>query len=295
MSFLESWGQRLLGWLRMAALLAMLPGAALAEGQLEVLTLQHSTVEQVLPVLRPMVSPGGVISGYNGKLMIRTDPANLAQLRAILAEIDAPAVRLLVSVSRQAEARGAGSTGEVSGSIGSGDVRVTRSPSSTAMGTSRIEFGAGGSRVQVSGSSGSASRGSRVTQQIQTVNGGQAYIQAGVSVPVNLRQAYVQPGGGRVVQGTVFRDLGSGFYARPQLIGDRVRIAISPFAAQPAVTGTGVRVEELETTIEGRLGEWIALGGSHSAGQSTQDGRLQGGRQEGSQESGLWLKVDRLP
>jgi len=285
---------RLLRWvLLLLALGGLLPGVIAAQEHLEILTLQHSTVEQVLPALRPLVSPGGAISGFNGKIMVRTDARNLEEIRAALAAIDAPAARLLVSVRQEGEARGQRSAAEVSGSVGSDDVRISRPPSGVS--SSRIEFGSGSSRIQVGGDSRSSTGSSRTSQQVQTVDGGQAYIQAGVSVPVALRQVLIQPGGARVVQGTVFRDLGSGFYARPQVIGERVRIAISPFSARPQANAPGVRVEELETTIEGRLGEWLPLGGSRSASQGSQGGWLQQGSQEASMESSLWLKVDRLP
>lgn len=277
----------------LCALGTLLPGPAPAQERLEILTLQHRTVDQVLPALRPLVSPGGSISGFNGKIMVRTDPRNLEEIRAALAAIDAPVARLVVSVRREEAGASRLSGVEVSGSLGSDDVRISRSPSGSS--SNRIEYRSDGSHVTLGGDSRSTVHSERVSQQVQTVDGGQAYIQAGVSVPVVLRQVLIQPGGARIVQGTAYRDLGSGFYARPQVVGEGVRIAISPFSARPLGGVGGAQVEELETTIEGRLGEWIALGGTRTANQAGQDGWLQQGRQAGGAESGLWLKVDRLP
>jgi type II secretory pathway component GspD/PulD (secretin) len=275
------------------ALAVLAPESAVAQGNLEILTPQHITVDQALPALRPLLAPGGAISGYNGKIMVRTDPRNLEEIRAALAAIDAPAARLLVSVRREGEATARHSGAAVSGSVGGGDVRVTRTPSSTS--TSRIEYRSGSSRIEVGGESRNSTTSSQGSQQVQTVDGGQAFIQAGVSVPVTLTQVLIQPGGARMVQGTVFRDLGSGFYARPQVVGERVRIDISPNAAQAVGASGAARVEELSTTIEGPLGTWIPLGGSRSASQAEQGGWLQGGSQAGTSESSLWLKVERLP
>lgn len=224
----------ILPWLR-GVLLACLVlgglGPAGAQDRLEILNLQHSTVEQVLPALQPLVSPGGSISSYNGKLMVRTDPRNLEEIRAALAAIDAPAARLLVSLRREGETASRRSGVELSGSLGSGDARVSRSPSGSS--SSHIEYRSGGSRIELGGDSRSSAASSQASQQVQTVDGGQAYIQAGVSVPVALRQVLVQPGGARIVQGTVFRDLGSGFYARPQVLGERVRIDSAPSRPGP--------------------------------------------------------------
>jgi len=44
---------------RFLVLLLFLAPAALAQGTLEVIPLRHRTVEQVLPVLRPLLEPGG--------------------------------------------------------------------------------------------------------------------------------------------------------------------------------------------------------------------------------------------
>lgn len=285
-----SWLRPLLLFFVLGALSAI---PARAQGNLEILTPQHVTVEQALPALRPLLAPGGAISGYNGKIMVRTDPRNLEEIRAALAAIDAPAARLVVSVRRQGESASQRSGAELSGSVGGGDVRVTRTPSSTS--TSRIEYRSGSSRIELGGESRSSASSSEASQQVQTVDGGQAFIQAGVSVPVALRQVQIQPGGARVVQGTVFRDLGSGFYARPQVIGTRVRIDISPSSAQPLGASGAARVEELSTTIEGPLGEWIPLGGSRATSESSRSGWAQQGSQAGSSDSSLWLKVDRLP
>ena len=72
--------------------------AALAQGTLEVISLRHRTAEQVIPVLRPLLEPGGVLSGQSNQLIVRTSPANLAQIRAVLDSIDQPARRLTISV-----------------------------------------------------------------------------------------------------------------------------------------------------------------------------------------------------
>lgn len=290
-------GQATSPWRRGLALVlawvALWPGLLPAQGNLEILTPQHITVDQALPALRPLLAPGGAISGYNGKIMVRTDPRNLEEIRAALAAIDAPAARLLVSVRRDGGASSRHAGAEVSGSVQAGDARITRSPSGTS--TSRIEYRSGAGRIEVGGDSRSSFSSSQASQQVQTVDGGQAHIQAGVSVPVAFRHVSIGPDGARVSQGTVFRDLASGFYARPQVVGERVRIDISPFSSRPAGPGGAAQVEQLETTIEGRLGEWIPLGGSRAVEQAEQGGWLRQGSQSASGETALWLKVERLP
>ncbi|MGH8708496.1 MAG: secretin N-terminal domain-containing protein, partial [Burkholderiales bacterium] len=78
--------------------------AAWAQASLEVIDLRHTTAEQVLPALRPLLEPGGVLTGQRSQLIVRTSPANLAELRRALEALDAPARRLVISVRFAGEA-----------------------------------------------------------------------------------------------------------------------------------------------------------------------------------------------
>ena len=70
---------------------------AAAQG-LEIIPLQHRTVEQVLPVLRPLLEPGGTLTGQSNQLIVRASPRNLAEIRSALEAIDRPLRRLQISV-----------------------------------------------------------------------------------------------------------------------------------------------------------------------------------------------------
>src|ERR1051325_6900097 len=80
------------------AVLMLLASAALAQNSLEIIGLRHRTAEQVLPSLRPLVEPGGTVSGQGTELFVRTSPSNLAELRRALDALDRPQRRLLISV-----------------------------------------------------------------------------------------------------------------------------------------------------------------------------------------------------
>ncbi|HEX6266202.1 MAG TPA: secretin N-terminal domain-containing protein, partial [Burkholderiales bacterium] len=82
----------------LAALLACVAVQAVAQQALEIIPLRHRTVEQVLPVLRPLLEPGGTLTGQRGQLIVRASPANLAELRQALDAIDQPLRRLVLSV-----------------------------------------------------------------------------------------------------------------------------------------------------------------------------------------------------
>ena len=102
------------------------------------------------------------------------------------------------------------------------------------------------------------------------MEGREAFIRAGQSVPVRGRQVTRTVVGGQVVEQVVdttqYHDVTTGFYVRARVTGERVMLEISPQreTLSKDIRG-GVNVQRLVTTVSGRLGEWMELGG---AGQS---------------------------
>jgi len=68
------------------------------EQTLEVIKLRYRPAEEVIPALRPLLDPGGVLSGDGFNLFVRSTPANLAQLRQALAQLDRRALQYSISV-----------------------------------------------------------------------------------------------------------------------------------------------------------------------------------------------------
>jgi type II secretory pathway component GspD/PulD (secretin) len=113
---------------------------------------------------------------------------------------------------------------------------------------------------------GSGSERDRNGQSVRVMEGREAFISIGQSVPVRERQVQRTVIGGRVVEqvveGTQYRDVASGFYVLPRLAGDRVTLDVSSQRESLARRSTGsVNVQSVVTTVSGRLGEWMELGG----------------------------------
>lgn len=266
--------------------------------EVEIIPLRHRLPEEVVPQLRPFVEPGGVLQGANNQLILRASRANREEIKRLLASLDLPLRRLVIQVSRDRQDSEARQEAGVSGTVvlGDGTVKI-REPRRLAEGAS-VSLGAAGSASRVTAGvvAGEGRRSERSLQTVQVVEGGQAFIQAGQSVPLPLTQVVAGPGGAVVSQTVVWQDLGQGFYAVPRLAGDRVTLDISPQASRPGSYGPGsVQAERLSTTVSGRLGEWIALGGSVQ--ESNAQGRINGtvGSRAASSGSTLWLKVEELP
>jgi hypothetical protein len=62
----------------LSAVLAALAVHAAGQNMLEIIPLRYRTVDQVLPALRPLLEPGGTLTGQGNQLIVRASPDNLA-------------------------------------------------------------------------------------------------------------------------------------------------------------------------------------------------------------------------
>lgn len=258
---------------RILIFLAFLLGAPAWAQQMEVIQLKSKTVDEVLPVLLPLVEPNGTLTGMNNQLFLKASPRNRADIKKVLAAIDAPTRRLIIRVSqnRQAESNERGS--EAGGQVVLGSTR-----------RSNVE-----ARVWDTKSV----RGESAAQMVQTVEGGQAFIQVGRSLPVPMRQVVIGPGGAVINETVVYQDVGRGFYAVPRLNGERVTLDISQQSASQGGYGS-INSQRLSTTVSGRLGEWIELGGSGRQASGNQGGGLNLSTSDARDNRSIWLMVEEV-
>lgn len=279
----------------LAVLALLLPLLAVAQQEMEIVPLRHRPVEQVLPILRPLLEPGGVLSGMNDRLILRASRKNREEIKQALAALDTPARSLVVRVTQSREVAMRQRGDEVYGSVGGDDVRIVQRPSGGVDGGGRVEIRRNGNVVggQIVDTRSARTAGS--TQTVQVLEGGRAFINVGQSVPLPMRQVVVGPGGAIVTDSVVYRDVGQGFYAEPRVSGDRVTLEVSPQFDTPGNSGYGsVNTQRLSTTVSGRLGEWIALGGSGQQSSGEERGNLSLGTSDLRDDRGIWLMVEEV-
>jgi hypothetical protein len=137
---------------------------AAAQYALEIVPLRHATAEQVLPILRPLLEPGGTLSSSANQLFVRASASNVAELKRVLDTIDRPARRLQVLVRLDSAAdrsqRELGATGGI---------------------------GNRGSNIEIRAQDASGGAGERVDQQLTLLEGGRGFIATGRSDPLRER------------------------------------------------------------------------------------------------------------
>lgn len=276
MSFLTGTGFSAARAWAMTAVLLLAAGAAVSQTTvLEVIPLRYRTAQEVIPIIQPMLAREGSVSGLQGQLIVRTTPANLEEIKRILASVDAAPRQLLITVRQDADTDRSRSTAEVSGSVGGEHGRVTL-PGSRHPRGGNVVLRDGDDRVRIHVVEGRELGSDRNTQIVRVMEGREAFVRVGQSVPVRERQVRRVVVGGQVVEqvveGTQYRDVTTGFYVLPRVSGDQVTLDVRPQreTLSEQVRG-GVNVQNVVTTVSGRLGEWMEIGGigQDASGQQT--------------------------
>ncbi|MDM8349633.1 secretin N-terminal domain-containing protein [Pseudomonas sp. sp1636] len=260
-------------------LAALLFGIALPlSAATEVIALNYRSADEVLPVAQSVLGRDGRVTAYGNQLIVNATPAKIEEIRQLLEQLDTRPRRLLISVDssessyqsdRGYRADGTLSAGNAQAQIGRGEIN-------------------GRDQVRIISRS-TDSRGGG-TQQVQATEGYPALIQVGQSVPLSStsRDAY-----GQVYNSTEYRDVTRGFYVTASLTGDIVHINISSNRdrlnqSQPGV----IDIQNTDTRVSGRLGEWISIGGVNQQSQAEHGGFLRHRSTQGREDMTLRVKVE---
>lgn len=283
-----------------AVALFCVAGAALSQATvLEVLPLRYRTAQEVIPIIQPMLAREGSLSGLQNQLIVRTTPANLEEVKRILASIDTAPRQLVITVRQDADVDRSRSSAEVSGSVGGEQGRITISPRGRDPRGGTVVIREGDDQVRARVVENRSVESDRNTQSVRVMEGREAFVGVGQSLPVRDRQVRRVVINGQVVDqvvdSTQYRELTTGFYVLPRLAGDRVMLDISPQRETLSRQVPGaVNVQSVVTTVSGRLGEWMEIGGiaqDASGQQSVILGRTTTATREGRR---VQLKVEEV-
>lgn len=290
----------MLSWNDLGRLTAALAGlmAALALAQqsvLEVITLRYRTADQIIPLLEPFIDRSGSLSGMQNQLIVRTSPANLAELRRIIDQVDARPRQLLVTVRQDVDLATARRETELSGRVGIGDSAGIAVPGSRGRNEGLVVQGGSGDtfvRGRIAARDVVASDAN--TQRVQVLEGNVAFIRIGQSVPVPSRQVVQTPYGTQVVESTQFRDLNTGFQVLPRVAGDTVTVEINPQRERPGRYPGTANVQGVSTVVSAPLGEWMEIGGTSSSGSMQSSGNLGQRSDTGTERRSILLMVQEI-
>ncbi len=263
--------------------------------KLEIIELKHGVVSDIIPVLKPLVTEGGTVTGMNSKLIIKTTPSNLKQIKEVLAQLDKSPRRLMISVKQNVDGNLKRSESGLSGRYNSGNVRV-ESPDISNEGTIIQGQDSDGNVIRYRTLETRSNIEDRNVFRIQTLEGHPAHIDVGNSVPIPTQSTVVTAGGVVTTTGGVeYRDVTSGFYVLPRLQGNNVTLLVAPRLSRVSPNQAAIfDIQEVETTATGRLGEWIQIGGSTQHYNDNSRANVIRTKQRGQEERNVLIKVEEV-
>ena len=261
----------------------------------EVIPTQRNAAELV-QILRPLIPPPGSINSFRNQLIIKTSEDNLAEIRAVLNKLDKAPENLLISVRFSDDAEIRRDLAEAYARIRSDNLSLSSGRKKPGRGLS-ANIGSGDARAGVRVQRSATTLSGNETHALRVLEGQQAFIRTGQSVPVVDESVTVTGFGTTIQRGTYFEEFGSGFYVLPRLSGDQVTLEISTLRRRLDGRSNAInsaRVQETATYISGQLGRWMEIAGvdsaAHRRASETGSSRVRTTRNNNS----IYVKVERL-
>ncbi len=227
---------------------------------LEVIQLKHRTTDEIIPLIHPLLDRQGALSGMRGRLIIRTTPDNLQEIKQLLNEIDTAPRRLIITVKQDVGRAAARQLLRLSGNVSKKEKRVKTHGRTSNRGLI-IDHGYGDDNLTVQVLNYQELESDKNTQRLQVLDGSHAFIYIGKSLPIPLHNIIHTPQGTRVIESVQFRDATTGFTVVPRVNGKRVTLEINSQRNTPNRQLPGsINIQHIITSVSGRLGEWIDLG-----------------------------------
>lgn len=278
--------------------LLLLPLFAWAN-ELSIIPLRHRSADDLIPIIRPLLDAGDVVSGMNDQLILRTSEANLQQIKRLLIDIDVAPRRLKITVLQNVDQETIARLTEVSGSVGIGrDARVSLPANGGHVGAN-VTLNQGQDYLAARVVSTRSLEENHKTQQVQVLEGNRALIRSGKTIPLPQRQIIYHPWGGTVVDSVQTQEVNSGFYVLPRINGQRVTLEISTqndnvVPSKGPSNPANISIQQSQSTVSGRLGEWLVVGGLDEASHT--DGTTISTRSnaQGHEQRDILIKVDEL-
>ena len=130
-------------------------------------------------------------------------------------------------------------------------------------------------------------------QTLRVLEGKEAFIQTGESVPTPERNIVISGAAVSIAEGTRYEEYGTGFYVRPRLAGDSVVLDIIPSRRERRGDGSAA-VREASTSVSGALGRWIEIATADGQTSHRSSGIASSRLRSTRRNDAIYVKVQRL-
>jgi len=268
----------------------VLMASPLQADSLTTIQLQNRPAEEIIPIIKPMLGTGDVITGRGFKLFLRSSAETLAQVEDMIAMLDISAKILQISVFQ-------GSERDLRALDISGNMQIESGDASGSIGTNSNKSAAGISynSHNASGSINATSSSGRMEnhplQRLRVTEGSAGYIETGEQIPYFSGASRI--GSSAAAGDSEYRSVTTGFYVLARTHGDNVSLQVSPFKNSLSKTRAGnIETQQANTTITGRIGEWLLIGGTTEQSKRSQSGIGSYSSTQSRANDGIWIKAD---
>ncbi len=263
---------------------------------LEVIPLTNRTADQLIDVIKPLLVPGGSVSGMNNKLIIKSTRINITEIKQLLNTLDKPLRRLLITVNQGQNINTIDLSQSVSGRVTSGDVSISnRSMTSHNQGVVISSTDSDGNRISYQAEHRETRTDNNHSFSVQTLEGQPALIQSGLSVPVQNQNTVFTRNGVIVRDSVEYVNATSGFYVLPRINGNQVTLMVAPnLTSVIGQVSPSFVVQNVQTTVSGLIGEWIDIGGLDTSTRANNRGILSGSENQQADSRTILIKVEEI-
>lgn len=252
-------------------ILGMLALAGTAWAEVRIFNPQHRPAGELVPIIRPLVGASGGVSALDNRLIVRADPATLAEIEKLLTALDIAPRQLIITVrqgnSDQQEAQQLDAHGRWSQE----GVHIV---AETTDGSDR------GDRAGI--------------QRVRVLEGQPATIRIGELLPVPGLIDINRRHGSLRVDDVTYQPVTVGFEVIPHLQGDQFTLELAPHQDSLANQGYRIQQRSISSTIAGRLGQWLEVGGALSQSTRAATGLAYEMESRQRDEYRVWVKVDAI-
>ena len=234
------------------------------------ITLNYRQADDIVPLLTPFLHPQGKMLGDGYKILLQTSAKNYRDLLQFVAELDVSMRTLRISVTVDSDlAMRENQPGEVTNEAD--DSAVLNKPNVKQYDLEKRDK-------------------APLTQQLQVVEGKWATINTGESVPVGERTRNPD---GTITETVKYQAVQTGFRVLPRLQNDMVTLFIQPqLNKQNAQGGGRIDTGGAETTLSGKLNQWILIGGAPEMVVDQAGSRIYSTEQRRQSHNQIFVKVE---
>ncbi len=261
-------------------MLLLSAGSAFADNdELKVIDLKHRRAEEVLPVVKQMMGDRGVATVLDNHLILRGSGRDLAVVEKLVDQLDVKRAMLRVVVRHEQAAGGSRSSTGFSGRVDRPHRTLAAKPAAVVSGRYSRTLG---------------NMNQSVEQYLQVLDGEQAFIEVGRRIPFVRFRSYVTGRQQGFSEAVDLQNVTTGFFVRPQLLGETVMMEIMPhFASENSERDGVIDFATLTSRVTMPLNEWFDIAGHLEQGSDVGRAILSIRAGDNASARRFWIKVTR--